>query len=131
MNNVSLVGNICFDVEVNYLPGENATAVFKNTLAVRRGFKNKETGEYESDFIKIKAFGQNAENIGKFFKKGNKIGITGEIRTGSYENKDGQKINTTEVVVNNFDFVTSKNESDSQSVSAEPIMPDTSNLPFK
>lgn len=131
MNNVSLVGNICFDVEVNYLPGENATAVLKNTLAVRRGFKNKETGEYESDFIKIKAFGQNAENIGKFFKKGNKIGVTGEIRTGSYENKDGQKINTTEVVVNNFDFVTSKNESDSQSVSAEPIMPDTSNLPFK
>ena len=131
MNNVSLVGNICFDVEVNYLPGENATAVLRNTLAVRRGFKNKETGEYESDFIKIKAFGQNAENIGKFFKKGNKIGVTGEIRTGSYENKDGQKINTTEVVVNNFDFVTSKNESDSQSVSAEPIMPDTSNLPFK
>ena len=131
MNNVSLVGNICFDVEVNYLPGENATAVLRNTLAVRRGFKNKETGEYESDFIKIKAFGQNAENIGKFFKKGNKIGVTGEIRTGSYENKDGQKINTTEVVVNNFDFVTSKNESDSQSVLAEPIMPDTSNLPFK
>lgn len=131
MNNVSLVGNICFDVEVNYLPGENATAVLRNTLAVRRGFKNKETGEYESDFIKIKAFGQNAENIGKFFKKGNKIGVTGEIRTGSYENKDGQKINTTEVVVNNFDFVTSKNESDPQSVSAEPIMPDTSNLPFK
>lgn len=131
MNNVSLVGNICFDVEVNYLPGENATAVFKNTVAVRRKFKNKETGEYESDFIRVKAFGQTAENIGKFFNKGNKIGVVGEIRTGSYENKDGQRVSTTEVIINDFDFVTSKSDSESQSVSAEPTMPDTSNLPFK
>lgn len=110
MNNVTLVGNLCRDNEVRYSTGENATAILYNTIAVQRKTKDKVTGKYESDFINIKVFGKTAEFVEKYFRKGYKIGITGEIRTGSYTNKDGQKVYTTEVVVNNAEFVSSKSE---------------------
>ena len=110
MNNVSLVGNLCRDVAVTYSTGENATAMFNNSIAVQRKFKNKETGQYDSDFINVKAFGSVAEFIGKYFTKGSKIGITGEIRTGSYTNKEGVKVYTTDVVINNAEFVSKKDE---------------------
>ena len=110
MNNVTLVGNLCRDNEVRYSTDENATAILFNTIAVQRKTKDKTTGKYESDFISIKAFGKTAEFVEKYFKKGDKIGITGEIRTGSYTNKDGVKVYTTDVVVNNAEFVSSKSE---------------------
>ncbi len=118
MNVVTLVGNLCRDNEVRYSSGENATAILRNSLAVQRKFKNKETGEYDSDFISIQAFGNNAEFINKYFKKGSKIGITGEIRTGSYINKDGVKVYTTDVIVNNAEFVGKKEEDNSDNASA-------------
>lgn len=110
MNVVTLVGNLCRDNDIRYSAGENATAILRNTIAVPRKFKNKETGQYDSDFISVEAFGSNAEFINKHFVKGSKIGITGEIRTGSYTNKDGVKVYTTDVVVNNAEFVTKKDE---------------------
>lgn len=110
MNVVTLVGNLCRDVEVKYTSGENARAMLRNTIAVQRKFKNKETGQYESDFISIQAYGNQAEFIGKYFTKGSKIGITGEIRTGSFTNKDGVKVYTTDVVVNDVEFVTKKDD---------------------
>ena len=110
MNKVALVGNICRDVEVKYTSGDNASAVVRNTIAVQRKFKNKETGQYESDFINFIAFGASAEFIGKYFTKGQKIGITGHIQTGSYTNKDGQKVYTTDVMVEDAEFVTPRGE---------------------
>ncbi len=110
MNNVVLVGNLCRDNDLRYSGGENATAILRNTIAVQRKFKNKETGQYDSDFISIQAFGNTAEFINKYFAKGSKIAISGEIRTGSYTNKDGVKVYTTDVVVNNAEFVTKKDE---------------------
>lgn len=110
MNVVTLVGNLCRDNDVRYSSGENATAILRNTIAVQRKFKDKQTGNYESDFINIQAFGNNAEFINKYFNKGSKIGITGEIRTGSYINKDGAKVYTTDVIVNNAEFVGKKED---------------------
>lgn len=104
-----------------------------------RKFKNKETGKYDSDFISIQAFGNNAEFINKYFTKGSKIGITGEIRTGSYTNKDGVKVYTTDVVVNNAEFVSSKSENENNGIPspADNFMSqgisedDVNDLPFK
>ena len=110
MNNVILIGNLCRDNDIRYSTGQNATAILRNTIAVQRKFKNKETGQYESDFISIQAFGTTAEFINQYFAKGSKIAITGEIRTGSYTNKEGVKVYTTDVVVNNAEFVTKKDD---------------------
>lgn len=114
MNNVSLIGNLCRDVELKYSSGENATAMFRNTIAVQRRFKDKQTGNYESDFISIQAFGNTAEFLGRYFKKGSKVALTGHIQTGSYVNKDGAKVYTTDVIVDNAEFCTSKSENDDQ-----------------
>ena len=92
------------------------------TLAVNRKFKNAE-GRYDADFISCVAFDKNAEFIEKYFRKGMKIGITGHIQTGSYTNRDGQKVYTTDVIVDSSEFV----ERQSQQ-SNEPAAPrDTTN----
>lgn len=137
MNVVTLVGNLCRDNEIRYSAGDNATAVLRNTIAVQRKYKNKETGQYDSDFISIQAFGNNAEFINKYFTKGSKIGISGEIRTGSYTNKDGVKVYTTDVIVNNAEFVSKKEDNPVNDIapSNDDFMniPDDANgdLPFK
>lgn len=107
MNKVCMVGRLVRDPEMRYSTGENATAFTKFAVAVNRRFKNKE-GNYDADFINCTAFGKTAEFIGKYFNKGNMIGLTGEIRTGSYTNKEGVKVYTTEVSVNEVEFVESK-----------------------
>lgn len=93
---------------MRYTTGENSTAIARFSVAVNRKFKDSE-GNYKADFINCLAFGKTAEFIGKYFEKGNAIGITGRIQTGSYTNKDGQKIYTTDVVVEDAEFVESKN----------------------
>lgn len=108
MNKVDLVGRITKDVEVRYSAGENANANCRFTVAVNRKFKNKETGQYDADFISCVAFGKTAEFVGKYFHKGDPIGISGNIRTGSYTNKDGIKVYTTDVYVDDAEFVASK-----------------------
>ena len=108
MNKVELVGRLTRDPEVRYIQGENASAIARFSVAVNRRFKNNE-GNYEADFINCVAFGKSGEFIEKYFKKGMAIGISGRIQTGNYTNKDGVKVYTTDVVVEEQEFVESKN----------------------
>lgn len=115
MNKVILMGRLTRDPEVRYSQGENATAVARFTLAVNRKYKTE--GGAEADFIGCLAFGRNAEFIEKYFRQGTKAVITGRIQTGSYINKDGQRIYTTDVVVEEQEFAESKKSSDTNHVS--------------
>ena len=115
MNKVVIIGRFTRDPEIKYTTGENATATARFSLAVNRRFKNKE-GNYDADFINCVAFGKTAEFIEKYFTKGMAIGITGRIQTGSYTNKEGQKIYTTDVVVEETEFVESKYKGTSDNV---------------
>lgn len=110
MNKVILMGRLTRDPEVRYSQGENATAVARYTLAVDRRF-NRNGDENTADFIGCVAFGRAAEFAEKYFRKGIKIAITGRIQTGSYTNKDGVKVYTTDVVVEEQEFAESKNSS--------------------
>lgn len=107
MNKTWLIGRLTRDPEVRYSQGENPTAVARFTLAVDRRFKK--AGEQEVDFISCVAFGKTAEFIEKYFRQGTKMVACGRIQTGSYTNKDGQKVYTTDVVVEEVDFAESKN----------------------
>ena len=104
MNKVILKGNITKDVELRHTQSGVAVATF--TVAVRRNYKNQR-GEYESDFIRCVAYRETAELINKCFQKGNGIIIEGQIKTGSYEN-NGNKVYTTDVMVEHIDFVDKK-----------------------
>lgn len=110
MNKCTLVGRLTKDPEIRYSQGENTTATARFSVAVNRRFKNAE-GNYDADFINCVAFGKTAEFLEKYFKKGMAIGLTGHIQTGSYTNKDGQKVYTTDVIVEETEFVESKNAS--------------------
>jgi single-strand DNA-binding protein len=110
MNKVILMGRLVRDPEVRYSQGENATAVARYTLAVDRRF-NRNNGEESADFIGCVAFGRAAEFAEKYLHKGTKLVVTGRIQTGSYTNKDGVKVYTTEVVVEEQEFAESKNAS--------------------
>ena len=110
MNTVNLIGNLTRDPELRY--AQSGTAIANCNMAVQRRFKNQ-NGDYESDFINIKAFSKTAELLAEHFRKGSKLGITGNIQTGSYENQQGQKVYTTDVVVENLTFVERKNSDSS------------------
>ena len=110
MNTVNLIGNLTRDPELRY--SKSGTAIASCNIAVQRRFKNQ-NGEYESDFINIKAFSKTAELLAEHFRKGSKLGITGNIQTGSYENQQGQKVYTTDVVVEIITFVERKNSDSS------------------
>lgn len=110
MNKVILMGRLTRDPEVRYSAGENATAVARYTLAVDRRFRRND-GDANADFIGCVAFGRQAEFAEKYFRQGIKIAITGRIQTGSYTNKDGVRVYTTDVVVEEQEFAESKNAS--------------------
>ncbi|MBQ8816475.1 MAG: single-stranded DNA-binding protein [Lachnospiraceae bacterium] len=110
MNKVILMGRLVRDPEVRYSQGDNATAVARYTLAVDRRF-NRNNGEDSADFIGCVAFGRAAEFAERYLHKGTKIAITGRIQTGSYTNKDGVRVYTTDVVVEEQEFAESKNAS--------------------
>ena len=105
MNKVILMGRMTRDAEVRYSHGDNATAIARFSLAVDRKFKRD--GEESADFIGCIAFGKTAEFLERFGNKGTKFLIEGRIQTGSYE-KSGQKVYTTDVVVENIEFAESK-----------------------
>ena len=126
MNKVQLVGRLTRDPEIRYSQGENATATARFSVAVNRRFKNAE-GNYDADFINCVAFGKSAEFVEKYFKKGMAIGLTGRIQTGSYTNKDGQKVYTTDVVVEETEFVESKGASNSDNSNAFRPAPNVAN----
>lgn len=107
MNKVVLMGRLTKDPEVRYSQGNNPMAIARYTLAVERKFKRD--GEANADFINCIAFGKNGEFAEKYLHKGIKIAVVGRIQTGSYTNKDGVKVYTTDVVVEEHEFVESKN----------------------
>lgn len=112
MNNVSLVGRLVRDPEVRY--GQNeSVSVAKFSLAVER--KWKRDGEPTVDFINCTVFGKSAEFTEKYFRKGMRVAITGRIQTGSYKNKDGQTVFTTEIIVESQEIAQSKSESNESS----------------
>ena len=111
MNKVILLGRLTKDPEVRYTQGENSTATARFSTAVNRKFKNAE-GNYDADFINCVSFGKTAEFIEKYFHKGDMIALTGRIQTGSYTNKDGQRVYTTDVVVEQVEFAESKASND-------------------
>ena len=110
MNKVILMGRLTRDPEVRYTQGDNAMAIARYSLAVDRRFKRD--GEPDADFINCVAFGKSGEFAEKYLKKGTKVAVVGRIQTGSYTNKDGQKVYTTDVVVEEQEFAESKAASD-------------------
>lgn len=118
MNKVVLMGRLTKDPEVRYSQGEKPMAIARYTLAVDRKFKRD--GEPTADFINCIAFGKNGEFAEKYLHKGIKILVEGRIQTGSYTNKDGVKVYTTDVVVESCEFAESKNASQSERPQTAP-----------
>lgn len=110
MNKVILMGRLTRDPDVRYSQGEQSTAVARYTIAVDRRFK-RDGDQQTADFINCVAFGRQGEFAEKYFRKGIKIAITGRIQTGSYTNKDGQRVYTTDVVIEEQEFAESKSAS--------------------
>ena len=106
MNKVVLIGRLTRDPEVRYTQGNEPMCIARYSLAVDRRFKRE--GEQEADFINCVAFGRNGEFAEKYLHKGMKIAATGRIQTGSYTNKDNQKVYTTDVVIEEHEFCESK-----------------------
>lgn len=106
MNKVILMGRLTRDPEVKNSQGANATVITRYTLAVDRRFHRE--GEATADFINCVAFGKSGEFAEKYFRQGTRVVITGRIQTGSYTNRDGQKVYTTDVVVEEQEFAESK-----------------------
>lgn len=121
MNKVVLIGRLTREPEIRYSQGESATAIARFSLAVDRRFKK--TGEQEADFINCVAFGKTAEFMEKYIGKGTKIACIGRIQTGSYTNKEGQKVYTTDIVVEEIEFAESKtsNANTNQSQGQRPV----------
>ena len=115
MNKVILMGRLTRDPEVRYSQGDVSTAVARYTLAVDRRFRRE--GEATADFINCVAFGRSAEFAERYLRQGTKIAITGRIQTGSYTNRDGVRVYTTDIVVEEQEFAESKAAGGSVAVS--------------
>jgi single-strand DNA-binding protein len=105
MNKVFLVGRLTRDPDLRY--GASNNAVMRTSIAVDRQFQNQ-NGEREADFINIVAFGNRAETMKKYLTKGSQIAVSGRIQTGSYDDKDGKRVYTTDVVIDEFQFLDSR-----------------------
>ena len=110
MNKVILMGRLTRDPEVRYSQGDTSLAIARYSLAVDRRFARRNEGNNEQtvDFINCVAFGKSAEFAEKYFRQGMRVLVTGRIQTGSYTNKDGQKVYTTDVVIEDQEFADSK-----------------------
>lgn len=120
------------DPEIRYTQGEKPMCIARYTLAVDRRFKRE--GEPTADFLNCVAFGKNGEFAEKYLKKGIKINVTGHIQTGSYTNRDGQKVYTTDIVVDTSEFCESKatsqqNAQNAQSAPEKTATDDFINIP--
>ena len=115
MNKVILMGRLTRDPEIRYSQGENSTAVARFTLAVDRRFKRDGANDQTADFISCVAFGRTAEFMERYTRQGTKLVVEGRIQTGSYTNKDGNRVYTTDVVVENTEFAESKASDSSNS----------------
>lgn len=117
MNKAILLGRLTRDPDVRYTQGENSMAIARYTLAVDRRFKRE--GEQNADFITCVVFGKGGEFAEKYLRQGTKICVSGRIQTGSYTNREGQKVYTTEVVVEEQEFAESKSSQESRNVDEE------------
>ena len=117
INRTVLVGRLTRDPELRYTQGGTAVASF--TLAVNRQFTNSQ-GEREADFINCVIWRKAAENFANFTNKGSLVGIDGHLQTRNYENKQGQRVYVTEVVVENFSLLESKNASSNDNTNNNP-----------
>ncbi|MBR2527706.1 MAG: single-stranded DNA-binding protein [Blautia sp.] len=115
MNKVILMGRLTRDPEVRYSAGDNSQAVANFTLAVDRRFKRD--GEQTADFLRCVSFGRQAEFVERYLHQGSKVVVEGRIQTGSYTNREGQKVYTTDIIVENIEFAESKAASDSYQAS--------------
>ena len=127
MNKVILMGRLTRDPEVRYSQGDSATAVARYTLAVDRRFKRD--GQASADFINCVVFGKSAEFAERYFRQGLKVVVSGRIQTGSYTNRDGVKVYTTDVVVEDQEFAESKAASESSMGSYRQASPSPSPAP--
>ncbi len=110
MNKVILMGRLTRDPEVRYSQGERSMAIARYTLAVDRRGRRGQDGEQTADFINIVAFDRAGEFAERYFRQGMRVLVTGRIQTGSYVNKDGQKVYTTDIIVEDQEFADSKNQ---------------------
>ena len=124
MNKVVLVGRLTRDPEVRYSQGDSSTAVARYTVAVDRRFKRD--NEPNADFIPCVVFGRSAEFAEKYFRQGMRVAISGRIQTGNYTNKDGVKVYTTDIIVEDQEFAESKAESDANRGSFQQSAPSPS-----
>ena len=124
MNKVILMGRLTRNPDVRYSQGEKATCVARYTLAVNRRFRRE--GDQDADFINCVAFGRQGEFAEKYLKQGTKIVISGRIQTGSYTNRDGVKVYTTDVVVEEQEFAESKTTSQQNQQKPSGPAPDNS-----
>lgn len=137
MNKAILMGRLTADPEIRYTAGDDATTIARYQLAVKRNYAKE--GQPNADFIRCVAFGKNAEFADKYLRKGIKIAVTGRIQTGNYTNKDGQKVYTTDIVVEEQEFAESKAVNEARAADA-PVaesgkdgfmeIPDDEDLPF-
>ena len=118
MNRVILIGRLTKDPEVRYTQGDKPMAIARYTLAVDR--RIKKDGQDNADFIPCVAFGKAAEFVEKYVKKGTKLAVSGRIQTGSYTNRDGQKVFTTEVMIEEQEFAESKNSGQASKPAEKP-----------
>ncbi len=125
------MGRLTKNPDVRYSQGENSTAIARYTLAVDRRMRRTEGGAQDqqtADFIGCVAFGKSAEFAEKYLHQGTKICIEGRIQTGSYTNKDGQKVYTTDIVVENQEFAESKNASSGNGFGSQSSQRDSSSI---
>ena len=118
MNKVILIGRLTKDTDTRVSQGDNPTYITRYTLAVDRRFKRD--GEPSADFINCVAFGKSAEFAEKYFFKGMKVAITGRLQSGNYTNKEGQKVYTTDVVIEDQEFCESKQSNDQHHEQSTP-----------
>lgn len=123
MNKVILMGRLTRDPDVRYTQGEEPMAIARFTLAVDR--RGKRDGEASADFPSCVCFRRTAEFIEKYAHQGTKLVVVGRIQTGSYTNRDGQKVYTTDVVVEEAEFAESKAAADRNAQQIPPPSPDT------
>lgn len=118
MNKVILMGRLTSDPEVRYGTGEKNMAVGRYTLAVDRRYKRD--GEQQADFIRCVAFDKAAEFAEKYFRKGMRVCVSGRVQTGSYTDREGRKVHTTDVIIEDQEFAESKKEAGQQAQGQQP-----------
>ena len=118
MNKIILMGRLTRDPEVRYSQGENSMAIARFSLAVNRRYKRQ--GEPEADFFNCTAFGKQAEFVEKYLKQASKILVSGRVQNDNYTNKEGQKVYSVQIIVEEIEFAESKGNSDAGTQQATP-----------